>query len=204
MYSLRATASRLSVIKQLLRHPASKTSFLTPINSYSTTRRFLTSTTTTFHTTKSYNNLRTLHTTTIKMSNPGTNTTGSGAPAVDPYKSKNTEDDISLQEKVEALVKFAQANKFGMMTTRDAETGMLVSRCMAIAASVSNSVQRVKAGEGCVVVWLWGCFQGVVEHIAALYVSRWFGSVFITSPLLSPPLTQPVISMLTANRKTAA
>ena len=54
------------------------------------------------------------------------------------------------------------------------------------------------------VVWLWGCFRGIVEHIAALYVSRWFGSVFITSPLLLPSLTQLVISMLTANRKTAA
>lgn len=77
--------------------------------------------------------------------NPGTNTTGagtSGAPAVDPYKSKNTEEDISLQERVEALVKFAQANKFGMMTTRDAETGMLVSRCMAIAASVSPQLNN--------------------------------------------------------------
>ena len=154
IYFLRATASRLSVIKQLLRHPASKTSFLTPINSYSTTRRFLTSTITTFHTIKPYKNLRTLHTTTVKMSNPGTNTTGSGAPAVDPYKSKNTEEDISLQEKVEALVKFAQANKFGMMTTRDAETGMLVSRCMAIAASVSKSLQRVQAGED---LWWFGC-----------------------------------------------
>ncbi len=71
------------------------------------------------------------------MSNPGGNTTSSGAPAIDPYKAKNVEKDVSTAEKIEALVKFAQANKFGMMTTRDAENGLLVSRCMSIAAAVS-------------------------------------------------------------------
>lgn len=53
----------------------------------------------------------------------------------DPYKERNI-DEVSLQEKVEGLSNFISGCKFGMMTTRDAETGMLMSRCMALAAKV--------------------------------------------------------------------
>lgn len=53
----------------------------------------------------------------------------------DPYKQNNL-DDTSIKEKVEDLVDFISASKFGMMTTRDGSSGALVSRCMALAAKV--------------------------------------------------------------------
>ncbi|KAJ8061851.1 hypothetical protein OCU04_009643 [Sclerotinia nivalis] len=56
-----------------------------------------------------------------------------GSKEADPYKSKNL-DNVSLKEKVEDLNEFIDACKFGMMTTRDGQTGALVSRCMAVAA----------------------------------------------------------------------
>ena len=55
----------------------------------------------------------------------------------DPYKAENkTEPD--LKEKVEDLVKFIEASKFGMMTTRIESSGLLTSRCMAMAAKVGG------------------------------------------------------------------
>lgn len=57
----------------------------------------------------------------------------------DPYKQKNLDLDTSLKEKVEGLVSFAEGLKFGLMTTRQTESGMLVSRCMAVAARVCFS-----------------------------------------------------------------
>ncbi|KAI9651217.1 hypothetical protein NHQ30_001255 [Ciborinia camelliae] len=51
----------------------------------------------------------------------------------DPYKTQNL-DSPTLREKVEDLNTFIAACKFGMMTTRDAKTGALFSRCMAVAA----------------------------------------------------------------------
>ena len=62
--------------------------------------------------------------------------TGPSGQSVDPYKQKNKEDDITLQEKIDDLSNFMTACKYAMMTTHDAETGKLVSRCMAIAAKV--------------------------------------------------------------------
>jgi hypothetical protein len=53
----------------------------------------------------------------------------------DPYKDKNI-DEVSIKEKVEDLSEFITACKFGMMTTRDGQSGNLVSRCMALAAKV--------------------------------------------------------------------
>lgn len=148
---------RLQLKRQLLRRSSTKTSFLTTINSSPTQKA------SSFRQHQPFNDTSTLfpqHTVSIKSSltphpipsttatmstnNAGSNTTSSGAPATDPYKAKNADNDVSLEEKVEALVKFAQANKFGMMTTRDAETGMLVSRCMAIAASVRFALSRSK------------------------------------------------------------
>ncbi|RKU47682.1 BLI-3 blue-light-inducible Bli-3 protein [Coniochaeta pulveracea] len=57
-----------------------------------------------------------------------------GSKPADPFKEKNLEDDISLETKIKDLSDFMQACKYGMMTTRDASSGNLVSRCMAIAA----------------------------------------------------------------------
>ncbi|KAI5821209.1 hypothetical protein BZA77DRAFT_238139 [Pyronema omphalodes] len=52
----------------------------------------------------------------------------------DPYKAANADNsNCSLKEKVEDLIKFAKAVKFCMMTTRQDLSGLLVSRCMAVA-----------------------------------------------------------------------
>lgn len=58
-----------------------------------------------------------------------------GDKPADPYKATNLTDP-NLEEKVKDLVKFMEACKFGMMTTRIGSTGMLTSRCMALAAKV--------------------------------------------------------------------
>lgn len=68
-----------------------------------------------------------------KMSNSFSNADTGSKPA-DPYKAKNL-DETSLKEKVEDLVTFIEACKFGMMTTHES-SGLLVSRCMALAAKV--------------------------------------------------------------------
>jgi len=57
----------------------------------------------------------------------------------DPYKEKNI-DEVSIKEKVEDLEEFMSACKFGMMTTRDASTGYLTSRCMALAAKENGGI----------------------------------------------------------------
>jgi len=59
-----------------------------------------------------------------------------GKPA-DPYKEANR-DDAPLAEKVEDLIKFVERNKFCMFTTRIASSGLLVSRCMALAGKENN------------------------------------------------------------------
>lgn len=56
-----------------------------------------------------------------------------GSKPADPYKAKN-KDEASIKEKIEELSSFADACKFGMMTTRDGSSGALVSRSMALAA----------------------------------------------------------------------
>lgn len=53
----------------------------------------------------------------------------------DPYKATNLTDP-ELPEKVQDLVKFIESCKFGMMTTRIESSGLLTSRCMALAAKV--------------------------------------------------------------------
>lgn len=62
---------------------------------------------------------------------------GNGEP-LDPYKAKNLDQEPGIKEKVTDLIEFIQKCKFGMMTTRDAESGALVSRCMALAETVSS------------------------------------------------------------------
>ena len=70
-----------------------------------------------------------------KMSFSNANT---GDKPSDPYK-KNNADDASIKEKIEDLSEFISACKFGMMTTRDGQSGALVSRCMALAGKVLYS-----------------------------------------------------------------
>jgi general stress protein 26 len=61
--------------------------------------------------------------------------TDTGSKPQDPYKEKN-KDETSLREKIEDLVAFMEKCKFAMMTTRIDSSGLLVSRCMALAAKV--------------------------------------------------------------------
>lgn len=64
--------------------------------------------------------------------------TSVGDKPADPYKKAN-EDDPKLETKVNDLIDFMTACKFGMMTTHEAATSNLVSRCMALASTVSFS-----------------------------------------------------------------
>jgi hypothetical protein len=67
------------------------------------------------------------------MSTHGTTSSG------DPYKKANAEDS-SIKTKIEGLTAFVDEHKMGMLTTRQANSGMLVSRCMAVATRVSVNV----------------------------------------------------------------
>lgn len=64
--------------------------------------------------------------------------TDTGSKPADPYTQKNLENPDSLKEKVGDLVDFVENHKFCMMTTR-IKSGLLASRCMAIAAKVSST-----------------------------------------------------------------
>jgi hypothetical protein len=55
----------------------------------------------------------------------------------DPYTAK-AKDEVPLKEKVEEFTTFIKTCKFGMMTTRVAESGQLTSRAMALAATVCS------------------------------------------------------------------
>ncbi|KAH7145826.1 hypothetical protein B0J13DRAFT_607429 [Dactylonectria estremocensis] len=66
------------------------------------------------------------------------NTTTGDAPA-DPYKAAN-KDGAGLNTKVEDLAEFMNKCKFSMMTTRNASSGNLVSRCMALAATETGGI----------------------------------------------------------------
>lgn len=54
----------------------------------------------------------------------------------DPYKEANLQTEVSAEQKIHDLSAFMTHCKYGMMTTRDAKSGNLVSRCMALAAQV--------------------------------------------------------------------
>ena len=83
--------------------------------------------------------IRQIQTSKKMSSNQFSNTSVPGDKPADPYTAKNKDDEQSLSEKIEALSNFVSANKFGMMTTR-ASDGLLVSRCMALAAKVLISL----------------------------------------------------------------
>ena len=63
-----------------------------------------------------------------------------GDKPADPYKANNL-DKPDLKTKVEELSKFIDSCKFGMMTTRIESSGLLTSRCMAVAAKVNILTQ---------------------------------------------------------------
>jgi hypothetical protein len=58
-----------------------------------------------------------------------------GDKTADPYTAKNLQEP-SLKEKVEDLLAFIDKTKFGMLTTQTADSDLLASRCMALAAKV--------------------------------------------------------------------
>lgn len=72
------------------------------------------------------------------MSSSGFSNANTGDKPADPYAEANADPKVTLKEKVEALSKFAQNCKFGMMTTRDTSNGKLSSRCMAVAGQVRD------------------------------------------------------------------
>jgi hypothetical protein len=59
-----------------------------------------------------------------------------GSKNADPYTEKNKEEP-SLKVKVEDLLKFIDATKFCLLTTHVADSDLLASRAMAVAAKVS-------------------------------------------------------------------
>ncbi|CAD0107346.1 unnamed protein product [Aureobasidium uvarum] len=65
-----------------------------------------------------------------------------GNKTADPYTAKNKEQP-ELNEKVGDLISFVDKSKFCMMTTRIASSGLLVSRCMALAAKEGNGVDLI-------------------------------------------------------------
>jgi general stress protein 26 len=64
-----------------------------------------------------------------------------GSKTADPYVAKNKEQP-ELSEKVNDLISFVDKSKYCMMTTRIA-SGLLVSRCMALAAKEGNGVDLI-------------------------------------------------------------
>ncbi|KAI4159854.1 MAG: hypothetical protein LQ342_006272 [Letrouitia transgressa] len=65
--------------------------------------------------------------------------TDTGDKTADPYKATNKQEP-ELNEKIEDLTNFIEACKFGMMTTRIESSGLLVSRCMALAAKEGGGI----------------------------------------------------------------
>ena len=65
--------------------------------------------------------------------------TSTGDKPSDPYKEKNT-DQPDLKTKISDLVDFVTKSKYAMMTTREADSDKLVSRCMAVAATETGGL----------------------------------------------------------------
>ncbi|KAF2819520.1 hypothetical protein CC86DRAFT_412828 [Ophiobolus disseminans] len=67
----------------------------------------------------------------------GFSNTDTGSKAADPYTQKN-KDEPSLKEKAEDLLKFIDNTKFCLLTTHAADSDLLASRAMALAAKEAN------------------------------------------------------------------
>ena len=72
--------------------------------------------------------------------------TSTGDKPADPYKERNKEDP-SIATKIEDFVEFMHKCKFGMMTTHEADSNNLVSRCMALAATVRLFPMQARGGD---------------------------------------------------------
>jgi hypothetical protein len=80
--------------------------------------------------------------TTSITSNMSFSNADTGSKPADPYKAK-AKDETATKQKVEDLVAFIDKCKFGMMTTRIASSGLLVSRCMALAGKVDTPLSAM-------------------------------------------------------------
>jgi hypothetical protein len=67
-----------------------------------------------------------------------------GNKTADPYTAKNKEEP-SLKEKVEDLQSFLDKTKFCLMTTQAADSDLLASRAMALAAKVRHHRSTMRA-----------------------------------------------------------
>lgn len=77
--------------------------------------------------------------------NDGFSNADTGNKPADPYKKANLDTEVPLEQKIKDLAGFMTSNKFSMMTTRDSKTGYLLSRCMALAATVCYHLSLSKA-----------------------------------------------------------
>jgi hypothetical protein len=68
----------------------------------------------------------------------GFSNTDTGSKNADPYTQKN-KDEPALKEKVEDLLNFIDNTKFCLLTTQVADSDLLASRAMALAAKVSHT-----------------------------------------------------------------
>lgn len=73
--------------------------------------------------------------------------TDTGNQPADPYKAKNI-DEPGTKEKIEDLIQFVDKNKFCMMTTKIPQSGLLASRCMALAGKVCSHHHPVQRASG--------------------------------------------------------
>ncbi|EAT89828.2 hypothetical protein SNOG_03097 [Parastagonospora nodorum SN15] len=69
----------------------------------------------------------------------GFSNTDTGSKNADPYTQKNKEEP-SLKEKVEDLLSFVDKTKFCLLTTHVADSDLLASRAMAVAAKEANGL----------------------------------------------------------------
>ncbi|KAK0636590.1 putative BLI-3 blue-light-inducible Bli-3 protein [Bombardia bombarda] len=80
------------------------------------------------------------HRTSLIMSQQFSNAqVGNGKPA-DPYRKANLDNETPLADKIQDLANFINSCKFCMMTTHDAKSGNLASRCMALAATETGGI----------------------------------------------------------------
>lgn len=73
----------------------------------------------------------------------GFSNTDTGSKTADPYTQKNLEEP-SLKEKCEDLLNFVDKTKFCLLTTQAADSDLLASRAMAVAAKVIHTQLMTK------------------------------------------------------------
>lgn len=104
--------------------------------------------------------------------------TDTGDKPADPYKAVN-KTEPELKEKIEDLVNFIESCKYGMMTTRIESSGLLVSRCMALAAKVCLIIPSLPAPSSVAAgTWILIYPSCVCRKVAA--------STYSSTPTLSP------------------